>query len=76
MNIECSMGKGPSLVCECLLYMHGSLANVTSTGLILCAYSHTGQIEDFLQNSLVQDMRLLPEHFKRLQGWSTVFFPA
>ena len=70
------MGKGSSLVCECLLYMHGSLANVTRTGLILCAYNHARQIEDFLQNTLVQDMRLLPEHFKRLQRGSAVFFSA
>jgi len=76
MDIECSVRKGSSLVWECLLYMHGSLTNVTRTGLRLCGYNDAGYIENFLQNTFVQGMRLLPQRFKRPQGWSTVFFPA
>jgi len=55
------MRDASSLVLETLLYVHGPLAKLAATGLFLCRYDDSAQIENFPYKVTVQCMRLLPE---------------
>jgi hypothetical protein len=61
MHIECSMRDSSPLVLETLLYAHGPLADLATTGLFLCSYHYAAQIKNYLYKVAVQYMHLLPE---------------
>jgi hypothetical protein len=61
IHIECSMRDASPLVLETLLYAHGPLADLATTGLLLCRYHYVAQIENALYKAAVQCMHLLPE---------------
>ena len=60
-HIEGSMRDASPLVLETLLYAHGPLADLATTGLFLCRYDYASQIEKFLYKVAVQCMHLLSE---------------
>jgi hypothetical protein len=55
------MRDASSLVLKTLLYVHGSLADLATTGLLLCSHHYAAQIVNFLYRAAVQGMHLLPE---------------
>ena len=61
IHIECSMRDASPLVLETLLYAHGPLADLATTGLFLCSYHYAAQIKNFLYKAAVQCMHLLSE---------------